>query len=99
MRESENFEVEYSEYALEVLEKSDIQLKKRILKKVNYLAKNFDKLTHFPLTHEAKDFFKLTVGKYCVIYFVDWKTNKIKIALIEGRDKIYKVLKHLINGL
>jgi hypothetical protein len=33
MRESENFEVEYSEYALEFLEKSDRQLKKSILKK------------------------------------------------------------------
>jgi mRNA interferase RelE/StbE len=99
MRESENFEIEYSEYALEFLEKADRQLKKRILKKVNYLAKNFDKLTHFPLTHEARDFFKLRVGKYRVIYFVDWKTNKIKIALIDRRDKVYKILKHLINGL
>jgi mRNA interferase RelE/StbE len=93
MKEEDKFEVEYSEYALEFLEKADRQLKKRIVKKIEYLAKNFDKLTHFPLSYESSDFFKLRAGKYRVIYTVDWKSNKLKIALIDRRDKIYKILK------
>jgi mRNA interferase RelE/StbE len=96
MKEGDKFEVEYSEYALEFLKKADRQLKKRIVKKIEYLAKNFDKLTHFPLSYEASDFFKLRIGKYRVIYTVDWKSNKLKIALIDRRDKIYKILKRFV---
>jgi mRNA interferase RelE/StbE len=96
MEKERKFEIEYSEYALDFLKKADKQLRKRIIKKIEYLAKNFDKLTHFPLSHEASDFFKLRIGKYRVIYTVDWKSNKLKIALIDRRDKIYKILKRFV---
>ena len=96
MKKESEFEIEYSEYALEFLKKTDRQLKERIVKKIEYLAINFDKLTHFPLSHEASDFFKLRIGKYRVVYTVDWKSNKLKIALIDRRAKIYKLLKYRI---
>jgi mRNA-degrading endonuclease RelE of RelBE toxin-antitoxin system len=56
MKEEDKFEIEYSEYALDFLKKANKQLRKRIAKKIEYLAKNFDKLTHFPLSYEASDF-------------------------------------------
>jgi mRNA-degrading endonuclease RelE of RelBE toxin-antitoxin system len=40
MKEGDKFEVEYSEYALDFLKKADKQLKKRIVKKIECLAKN-----------------------------------------------------------
>jgi len=36
MKEGDKFEVEYSEYALDFLKKADKQLKKRIVKKIEY---------------------------------------------------------------
>jgi mRNA interferase RelE/StbE len=96
MVENWNFEVEYSEYSLEFLEKADKNLRKRIFNKINYLAKNFDKINHIPLAYEARDFFKLRVGKYRIIYRLDWKRKKIRIDLIDRRDKIYKILRNLI---
>ena len=72
------------------LEKLDKNLRKRIIKKIDWLLENFDKITPSALGSEWRGFFKLRVGDWRVIYKVNWDKNQIIIYLIDRRDKIYK---------
>lgn len=64
--------------------------RERIIEKLDWLINNFENIVPLPLTGEFKDFYKLRVGKWRVIYKAHWLDYKIVIHYIGMRDKIYK---------
>ncbi|MEK7146868.1 MAG: type II toxin-antitoxin system RelE/ParE family toxin [Patescibacteria group bacterium] len=72
------------------LMKFDHNVKRRIIDKLDWLLVNCDLIVHLPLTGEFKEFYKLRVGDWRIIYRIDWKINLIIVNYIDRRDKIYK---------
>lgn len=68
----------------------DKPTRKRIVQKIEWLRNHFDEIVHIPLAYEFKDSYKLRVGKWRVLYNVNYEQQKIVIAQIDSRDKIYK---------
>ena len=76
------------------LEKLNKDLKERIIKKLDWLQTNFDKISPSALSNEWRGFFKLRVGDWRIIYKIDWNKNLIIIYVIGRRDKVYKKRKY-----
>ena len=63
----------------------------RILKKIRWLAENFEVITPEPLTGEWKGLYKLRVGDYRILYtFSVAKQKVIVIHLVKHRREVYK---------
>lgn len=81
------YTVIYDEEALQILEKLEKKIKKRIFEKIHSTKENpfhfFEKLT-------ARDEYKLRVGDYRVIAEIDEKTKRISILFINHRKNVYK---------
>ncbi|MCX6661507.1 MAG: type II toxin-antitoxin system RelE/ParE family toxin [Euryarchaeota archaeon] len=81
------YTVIYDEEALQILEKLEKKIKKRIFEKIHSTKENpfhfFEKLT-------ARDEYKLRVGDYRVIAEIDEKTKRISILFIDHRKNVYK---------
>ncbi|MBW4572905.1 MAG: type II toxin-antitoxin system RelE/ParE family toxin [Tolypothrix carrinoi HA7290-LM1] len=60
--------IEYEPEALADLEKLTQAVRERVVKKINWLAENFDQVNPQSLTADLSGFFKLRVGDYRVIY-------------------------------
>ena len=61
----------------------------RILKKIQWLSINFEKISPLPLTGQWSGFYKLRVGDYRVIYEFDIENQLIFIARVGHRREIY----------
>ena len=61
----------------------------RILKKIEWLSINFEKISALPLTGQWTGFYKLRVGDYRVIYEFDIENQLIFITRIGHRREIY----------
>ncbi len=72
------------------LAKLDWQIRRRIINKLDWLLKNFDAVIPSILTNEFREFYKLRVGDWRIIYKVDWNNCVILVCYIDRRDKIYK---------
>ena len=84
------YKVAFDEDADKDLYSLDKPTRKRILSKIEWLRSHCDEVTHLPLSYEFKDFFKLRIGKWRVLYSVDYTRRKILIAQVDRRDRIYK---------
>jgi mRNA interferase RelE/StbE len=84
---NEKYEVEFSLQANKFLSKIDKSLRKKIIRKIEWLAKNCEIINHQPLQYEFKDYFKLKLG----IYKIFLQRKVILIAYIDFRDRIYKI--------
>jgi len=62
--------VEWTERAIQDLEKLDLLVARRILRKVAWFAKNFKRGTVEPLSGDLKGTYKLRVGDWRVVYTV-----------------------------
>ena len=62
------YEVEFTADAEAYLDRLSKSVAQRILKKIRWLAENFEVITPEPLTGEWKGLFKLRVGDYRVLY-------------------------------
>jgi len=51
---------------------------------------NFTEIVPEPLSNVWKDYFKLRIGDWRVVYQIEHKTSLLVIHNIELRDKIYK---------
>jgi len=81
--------IEWTEDAIKDLEKLDKLVTQRVLKKVDWLASNFERITPEPLTGEFKGTFKLRVGDWRVVYTVEGQT--LVIQFIGHRKEIYMI--------
>ena len=83
-------------YSVEVLEEAVVDLEKltsatqdRILRKVQWLAENFETLTPLGLSGRLSGLFKLRVGDYRVIYSFNADAKHIVVRQIGHRRDIY----------
>ena len=73
------------------LAKLDWQIRRRIIDKLDWLLKNFDTVVPSILANEFREFYKLRVGDWRIIYKVNWNNCTILVCYIDRRDKIYKI--------
>lgn len=83
------YRVDYQEQAAIDLEKLSPSWQKRIIKKVSWLAENFDSVRPLQLSANLAGFYKLRVGDYRVIYECDRVIRVITIERIGHRRDIY----------
>jgi len=81
-------EIEWSPEAVKDIEKLDKQIARRVVRKITWLAENYDHIVPEPLTGEFKGTYKLRVGDYRVVYTL--KNKIIVIQFIGHRKRIYK---------
>ena len=62
----------------------------RLLKRVAWLAQNFDLLTPISLHGEWRDFYKFRAGDYRIVYNINYDIQLIRIEYIDRRDRVYK---------
>ena len=84
------YTVQYDAQAVAELKKLPPKLGKRIIKKINWLAENFEQVNSLPLSGNLSRFYKLRVGDYRVIYSLDQNSKTIIIEKVGHRREIYK---------
>ena len=81
--------IEWNEDAIKDLAKLDKPVAQRILKKIDWLSDNFEKVTPEPLIGQFKGTFKLRVGDWRVVYTIESYT--LVIQFIGHRRDIYSI--------
>ena len=81
--------IEWGEGAVSDLERLDRQVRRRILRKLEWFAENFTRVVPEPLGGEFKGVYKLRVGTWRVIYTIEGDT--IVIQSVGHRREIYKL--------
>ena len=81
--------IHYKSESLENLEKLDSQIQSRIIKKISWLAENFEDIRPLALTANLVGTYKLRVGDYRVIYEFSEVDENITILKIGHRSEIY----------
>ena len=85
------YEVEFTSEAESDLARLSKTIAQRILKKIHWLAENFEDVAPEPLTGEWKGLYKLRVGDYRVLYtFSQVERRVIIVHLIKHRREVYK---------
>lgn len=85
-----SYGVEFRQEAVDRLRHLDKAVAQRILRRLKWLAENFDTVSPEVLTAELKGLFKLRVGSYRVIYEINRKERLIIVHLVGHRKDIYK---------
>ncbi len=80
--------VEWTEDAIEDLERLDKPIAKRILKKISWFSQHFGNIIPEPLSAELAGTFKLRVGDWRIVYTIE--TDVIVIQAIGHRKEVYK---------
>jgi mRNA interferase RelE/StbE len=85
-------------YTVRILKAAAIELKQldksvglRIVKRINWLTKNCDKINHQSLKGDLAGLYKLREGDYRIIYQILRKDSVILIHGIGHRREIYRV--------
>ena len=68
----------------------DKAVQKRVIRKIYWFKENFANIVPEPLSNVLKDYFKLRVGDWRVVYQIEYRDNSLIIHSIELRDKVYK---------
>jgi mRNA interferase RelE/StbE len=84
-----SYVIEYEPEAIADLEKLTQTVRERLVKKINWLAENFDQVNPQSLTADLSGFFKLRVGDYRVIYEFNREEEIIFIDRIGHRREVY----------
>ena len=82
--------IEFLPEAEKDLVKLDRESRRRIIDKLDWLLENFENIFPEVLTGEFKEFYKLRIGDWRVIYKINWSNNTIIVCYIDKRDKVYK---------
>lgn len=85
-----DYSVELKTEALVSLERLTQVEKNRIIRKIYWLATNFDSITPDYLTANLAGLFKLRVGNYRVVYSFNRESRIITIHKIGHRREIYE---------
>jgi mRNA interferase RelE/StbE len=79
--------IEWNEAAIKDLANLDKPVAQRILKKINWLSENVERVTPEPLIGQLKGTYKLRIGDWRVIYTMEGQT--LVIQFIGHRRDIY----------
>lgn len=81
-----NYKVKLHPKVVKFLEKSDLLLRERLLKKLKLLKEEpFRYLQHY----SGDSYYKLRIGDYRALVTVDQARNLIFVRVLEHRSKIY----------
>lgn len=83
------YSVSFEPESIDDLDEISQVVRGRILKKIQWLSANFEKISPLPLTGQWSGFYKLRVGDYRVIYEFDVESQLIFIARVGHRREIY----------
>jgi len=83
------YSVSFEPESIDDLDKISEVVRVRILKKIQWLSVNFEKISALPLTGQWSRFYKVRVGDYRVIYEFDIENQLIFIAMVGHRREIY----------
>jgi len=86
-----NYRVTWEQDAADALDKLDATIVRRILNRINWLAKNIENIKPQTLTGTLKGYFKLRVGNYRIIYTLNREDREIVIEYLGHRRDIYKL--------
>jgi mRNA interferase RelE/StbE len=84
------YEVTFTPDADADLARLDKPIAQQVLKKVKWLAENFDDIKPEPLTGQWHGVFKLRIGDYRALYTVDRTGQKIIVHFVKHRREVYK---------
>jgi mRNA interferase RelE/StbE len=79
------------------LRKFDLIIQERIIKKIEWLAENSDKIVHLALIslpEHLKGLCRIRVGNYRILYWVYHEERQIKVYNVDHRHKVYKFSKN-----
>ena len=83
------YQVEFRPRAVKDFEDLDELVADRVLKKLRWLAENFDTIRPEPLAGVFSGLFKLRVGDYRIIYQADREKKLLTVRLVGHRREIY----------
>ena len=83
------YHVEFRPRAAQEFEKLDQVVAARLLKKLGWLAENFESIKPESLTGPFTGLLKLRVGDYRVIYQADREKKVLVIRLVGHRREVY----------
>lgn len=83
------YQVEFRPQAAKEFEDLDEVVAARVLKKLRWLAENFDSTKPEPLAGPFAGLFKLRVGDYRVIYQPDRERKALIVRMLGHRRQIY----------
>lgn len=81
---------QFSREGEEDLKNLDAAVRERIVKKLKWFKDNFSLLIPETLGGEWKNYFKLRIGDWRVVYEINYSSRLAVIHRIELRDKVYK---------
>ncbi len=70
--------------------KLDLSIRKRIIAKLNWFSEHFEQASPLALHYGWKEFCKLRIGEWRIVYKIQWHHRMITVYYIDNRDKIYK---------
>jgi mRNA interferase RelE/StbE len=86
------YQVEFRPRAAQDFDDLDELVADRLLKKLRWLAVNFESVKPEPLTGAFSGLFKLRVGDYRIIYQPDRERKVLTVRLVGHRREIYEEL-------
>jgi len=84
------YRVSFTPDALEQMEQLNKPVAQQVLKKLRWMAENFDQATHLPLTGNLKGIYKLRVGDYRALYTFESNEQTIIVHAVQHRREVYK---------
>lgn len=84
------YKIRLSDGSLSDIQRLDKRTAKRIMSKIEWLAKNADLVKPLGLRDNLTGFSKLRVGDYRIIYELNANENVLDIHIIGHRSEIYK---------
>lgn len=73
------------------LARLDRMIVDRVLKRIRWLAENFESVTPLPLTGQWQGYYKLRVGDYRIIYRVQQEEDStLIIEFVRHRREVYR---------
>jgi len=84
------YEIRILDGAVHDLQRLDKVIARRIVKRIDWLARNFDSINRERLTGELSDFYKFRIGDYRVLYQYLETEQLLIIHQIGHRREIYR---------
>ena len=84
-----SYGVEFTPAGLDSLEGLTLTIQERILRKIQWLAENFNDVSPQALTADLSGLFKLRIGDYRVIYSFDVEAQIMTIHKVGHRRDVY----------
>jgi mRNA interferase RelE/StbE len=86
------YQVEFRPKAAEDFAKLDQAVADRVLKRLHWLAENFDSVKPESLAGAFSGLLKLRIGDYRVVYQADREKKVLRVRLVGHRREIYDQL-------